>query len=281
MSSPFQSPLELFAWSKHHFDILSANVTFWAERTPKVRITDFNPDTGETIYKFRFGGPLPWQIGAMAFDIAHTQRATLDHLMYASAIAINGSEPKKTKFPFGDETLESAIDNIRGVNGSRRRKRRTPRTQPKPHPNHRMIIAAALRFKPYKTGERDLWALNQIRNMKHHRLLTPTAVMSQHILIQNGIFVGGGIGLSPEWDRSSNELTYLRTTATFSHHDSEITPAVAFDESTIVGGRLVTEFFSRTGVLVQNIFKTIERKTHEIRRARGLSELSMLSQNLP
>lgn len=258
MLNPFIGANDMLAWSRQHLEHLNSSVAIWSERTTKTPITDVNPQTGRHLHKLHLSEALPWYFPLMTFDIVNAQRACLDHLMYGSAVALGVIDPQNTKFPFGDTKEKAEADP--------RRKRSE---------NDQAIIDLALTFKPYEAGDHTLWALNKIRNLKHHRFLVPTAVTAQSVSIKNTIAVcrGGETGfelISPSWDGTKNELTYMETAPTLGNDNPEISISVAFADGTHFERQLVSRVLHATGRKIQEICMAIEAETVRLAAERGI-----------
>jgi hypothetical protein len=98
---PFDSPREVLNNARDHINDLEARIKTFFDRRPYARVVDYDRDTGQDVHKVRLTARLPSKAAAVAKDAFSNLRDTLDHAVYASAVAIRpGTNPNRTGFPF-------------------------------------------------------------------------------------------------------------------------------------------------------------------------------------
>ena len=216
---PFHSAMSLVLRACVHIEDLEKRLQEFLNERPWEYVIEFDPETGKDAHKFRYTKPIPSDIPPIARDAIINLRDALDHMMYASAVALNGGDPENTKFPFS-KTLNDLEKEIVG------KKRSDVPWE---------ILTVAKRFRPYREGDGDegLHALNELRNVKVHRTIRPFATRASTVHVQGAYFKGTGINLGTTWNGDKNELTYMRTTygaerATYRYVD--ITPVIVLSE---------------------------------------------------
>ena len=116
---------------------------------------EVDPQTGDTLYKVHFSSPVPVRVATRVFNAATEIRSALDHVVYVATTALTErADPSKAKFPFGDTAVDFDRDLMRGAD-------HVPAA----------ITSIIRAHKPYEAGNRTLWALNKLRNVKDHRRL--------------------------------------------------------------------------------------------------------------
>jgi hypothetical protein len=199
MAIPFASPKLTLARAHHHIRDLEKQINAFVCEKPWANIMENDPATGHQSHKIRFTRWLPDMLPCIVFDAATNLRAVLDQSGFAAAIASGKSNPKRTNFPFGDDS--AGLDN--NVFGRKVADDCTPE-----------IVALFRAFNPYKGGNDSLWALNKLCNAKKHCSLVP-------LIANPSVFFGGrliGDGWISEttspghigWDADKHEIELMR-----------------------------------------------------------------------
>src|SRR5262249_50839560 len=135
---------------------------------------------------------------------------------------------KRTQFPIAD-----SLDDLNNLITGRKVCQDVPDA----------IVAVFRRFKPYKGGNDDLWALNKLRNSTHTQLI-PIAVLRANIWIHHSEFLTDQLtGLNPVFDSAKYELPFARAAI---DQNFQFTPHatfnIGFPEPEITGRRDAVTF---------------------------------------
>lgn len=257
MADPFDSPYQMLAWSEHHFKILYSNITQWSESARREQFVEDEPGTGNMLHKIRIYDPIPWYVPLIAFDCINSQRAALDLVIYAASVRLGIKEPKSTKFPFGSD-----YKNARN------------RALPKGSDAIEEIIDKALDFKPYEEdGDPILYGLNQIRNIKHHRFLAPSAAKPSTVVVTGDIVINGGsvaVGTRTSWVPELSELTFMTTGKMLSQTDIAVTLSLAIAEGMPLQEEPILPLLYDTGTKVAKILDAIKAEAERMAIERGI-----------
>jgi hypothetical protein len=194
--SDFDSPRELVGHAREHIDQLEGHIKIFFDRKPYAKVIDFDNETRQQVFKLRITAKLPSPIRLIFKDATSNLRDALDHAVYASAIALGVNNPKKTGFPFANDSvhLQSELG--------------TWKFSDVPREIHPVLMS----FNPYPTGNDLLVGLNRMRNPNTHRAIVPIAFADagNAITASTATIVGGGqLGYSL-WDATKNEVEYMR-----------------------------------------------------------------------
>ncbi|EAT07524.1 hypothetical protein NYF14_16565 [Sphingobium sp. 10 DY56-G10] len=259
MVDPFISPRQLFAWADHNFINIKRRLKSFDEERPYTYIVEQDAETGEYIHKVRLLKSIPPEISLLTFDVVNALRASLDQSIFASGVVLLGREPNGTKFPFGADETEARKDAYR------------KRSEADPE-----IIDRVLSFQPYNAGDRLLFNLNKLRNMKHHRIIAPVLVQTGSIKVTGGTFVSDGpfaamsMNNAVEWDASKNELTLFRTGTPKSQYEIEIGVRISFTDRTAFPNSDALTVLHDLFHKVQSVLVAIEEETVRLANARGI-----------
>jgi len=151
----------------------------------------------------------------IVFETATNLRAALDQAAFQIAVRhTSNPEPKSAKFPFGP-TKDDMLNNLKGG------------CKDVP-PEIKLVFSAS---KPYKGGNDPLWALNELRNSPHHKILVPIQIgRGGTIKVSHGLFIGGRSRPTWEWNSERNEIVWLRTDGGTSKYNLDFDVGVAFDD---------------------------------------------------
>lgn len=108
-------------------------------------------------------------------DIVHNLRTSLDYILAACATA-QGNKIDQTEFPFG-RSKSDILPRMRR------------RVQPAGAIAEKLVLAA----RPYRRGNKLLWAMAELDRQDKHRLVVPTACLTRV-----AITAGGWNGLPPK-----------------------------------------------------------------------------------
>lgn len=194
----FKGTRLLLARAGKHLSELSSQLDELSKTISVIQIVE--PEGQEYVMKARLNGHLPDELSVVAKDVITDLRDALDHAVYASAAAIIGGEPRKTKFMAGRS--ESAIkDDI---------KRGRYTDVPKP------IMDLMWSFRPFEGGHPILSTFNELRNQKTHRTLVPFIYKHGGTVSMSVTHVGPEgfrleqMGGDDIWDQEKQELTLAR-----------------------------------------------------------------------
>ncbi|RVN58506.1 hypothetical protein [Sinorhizobium meliloti] len=248
MPDLFDDPKQLIDEAKGHMPLIKEMVDDFIGDKNWTGSVDKDPDTGEYLLKINFKEPISKSIKIRIFDVAGYLRSALDQACYASAVAIKGGEPSKTKFLFADKEKGLQDEISKG----------------KCKDMHPDIIDFIIRLKPYETGNKPLWALNKIRNKNVHRLLEPTAVLSGGLGLNNGFF-SGSMQAWNEWKPLKMELTFFKLSAN-TKMKAQINPIihVAFNSAFGFPSEPVSHSLDKLISEVESIVVGIEAETARI-----------------
>lgn len=238
-SNPFYSPYRRLIRAQKHLVNLDRNIKRFFDKRPYTLMSELDPDGIHEIHKFRFSKKIPDIWDDLIFEALFNMRAVLDQSAYASAICSGNAKPRKAIFAIGDD--ETKFEN--GMKG-----------WAKDVPD--VVKALFRRFKPYKGGNNAIWALNQLRNSAHTSLVT--------------VWIGGNVhvrhlapadfdGLNPAWDRSKNEIKFLRGKLGQPwNHRVHPTFVVGLDAIDIVGRQPAISFLNTAFGEVKNVLIATE-----------------------
>jgi hypothetical protein len=138
---------------QHVRDLERRSVAF-LKAPPYRLIFKKEPETGDTVYCWKRrashpGIPLEW--GAIAGDAIHNLRSAID-ILWHQATAATANRSRGTYFPFvGAEKLEARLRRVK-------------------EPSLKAALQIARGFKPYQTGNEQLWLLHQASIMDKHQV---------------------------------------------------------------------------------------------------------------
>ena len=248
--------MSLVLRARKHTEELDARLREYLATDPWECIAEPNPSTGKDIHKLRLTTPLPQDIPPIARDAIINLRDALDHMVYASAVALGApKETKKTKFPFA----ESLYDLRRQM--GRNDYEHIP-------PELFLIIEWS---KPSRhDGDKVFWAFNELRNIKVHRTLRSFTVVFTNQHYYGGRFVGTGIKfLDQVWDGVKNEMPYMETTsgAEFSYR-ANLNPAITLADFEFLNKRLAVDLLVDIRGKICEIGEKIENETNRLLASR-------------
>jgi hypothetical protein len=160
MTDPFESPKRTLAWAKGHIDDFHTKVAEIASDKHWTYIVEINLDGRTEAHKIKLNRELFGDLACIAFDATNNLRSVLDQLAFQIArLHTGGDSPRSAAFPFASDAAKLA-NKIKGA------------CKDLP-PEIKTLFEA---FQPYKTGDKALWAINEIANSTKHFALIPTKV---------------------------------------------------------------------------------------------------------
>ena len=190
----FASPRQRIGRAKFQLRTLVQDGKAFFKRAPYARIVETDPDTGDQLHKVRFTRQIPGKMTAVAVEAIENLRSALDQTGYVTAILSGVTDPKGAYFPIADSEAQLGTDVI----GRQRCKDLPPD-----------ILTLFCSFKPYKGGNKSLWALNRLCNYSKHRILS-AALHCDHFVTKSPGYISGGAILMPAWDHEKNEMIFGR-----------------------------------------------------------------------
>jgi hypothetical protein len=194
---PFYSAKLRIERAEEHLNDFESKIDSFFAENPYTRGVDLDPDGIHEIYKVRLTKRFPYRWRLLVTEIIEHLRASLDHATWATAyLATKNPNLEFGVFPFSNSAANFE-NRMRGVS--------------KDVPTE---IQAILRtFQPYKGGNDDLYALNDLCNLSKHALVAFVACTTHTGEISSA---GGewdreiGYYRPPVWDRVKNEIPYAR-----------------------------------------------------------------------
>jgi hypothetical protein len=224
---------------------LDTSIFKYRTEKPPAFICEPDPPNHRTkTYKFKFAAPFPDSWTHLPIEILEATRSALDQCAYAAAKLSGNTRLKRTQFPIAD-TLDDFNNLISG--------RKVCQDVPD------VIVKVFRRFKPYKGGNDDLWALNKLRNSTHTQLI-PLVVLGGNIWIHHyGFLTDQLTGLNPVFDSVKRELPFARADI---DENFEFTPNVTinigFDKPEITGSHDAVTFLTAAVNEVEHVIKATE-----------------------
>lgn len=194
MGMPINSARASIAHARDLIADLEAQLARFKRSQNAFQVVHHEPILKQQIYRIRFFGPeFPQKASNIAKDAVSNLRDSLDHIMYAAAVAKGGGTPKKTGFPFGSDA-----DAVRH--------RLTRELADNPRELHQLLLDT----KPYEGGNHAIWSLNQLRNPNTHRFIVPvgSAAVAQ-ATVTEGVILGPSVFYN-RWHSATNEVEYMR-----------------------------------------------------------------------
>jgi hypothetical protein len=257
MTDPFKSPRRRLARAKEHIlDIKSRQGSFFQSK-PFKRVVETNSD-GLREHKIKLTSDIPDKITDLAYEAVEALRSALEQAIYAIATAGKVTHPNRTCFPIADTPRENEKilnDRLKGFPPD--------------------ILSLLRSFKTYETGNRLIWALNQIRRQTTHRLIVPVGFANAGgtLVLRNlpnshitPAHFRAGRQLGPTWNVEKNEMIYMVASPEV-HFDYNI--VCLFDTvfgPTVEGvaGRRVLDFLNSAASDVDRIITSIEAEARRI-----------------
>jgi hypothetical protein len=260
-ADPFASPkLKLVRAKKNRDDFVVERGRF-INTHPWSKITDTSADGFSKEFKVKLNRPFPDTFSELVSYATNNLRACLDGAAWATA-ACSGKKGKNAPFPFGDspDGLENVI------------KRSCKDIPPD-------ILTVMRGFKPYKTGNALLWAINHVANLDKHALVIPMAAGLSSLVFTSILPKGSVAATAPFppvlipsdtiWRPENNEIVYAVSGTIL---DSEIRPNydvhimldIALGEIEVVGRQRAIGVLHHMICEVESILMAIEVETQRL-----------------
>ncbi len=213
--------MQMLGWAQRRIDDLEKEIDRFSNARPWTFVRERDDDGVIDALKVKFSSRLSNDIPHIIFDAVNHLRSALDQTAHAIAVRHTGkARPKHAKFPFGQTEQEMVND----ANG-----------RCKDLPTE--VTSIFRSFKPYKSGNVVLWALNELANTPKHKTIYPVSLSGLSTLIRpNGLKIEMRPNerfelFPPRWDADKYELIlgYVPSRISFPE-DLEVTFTVALDE---------------------------------------------------
>jgi hypothetical protein len=246
-ADPFETSEFSIAWAKDHIIELKREIeAFFGDEHACGVITEPSANGTYQLFKIRFSKPMPRALRGHASDAAINLRNALDQAV-CSVADLCSLPYHTTYFPIADsETLFN--NTLKGRCGQ------LPQE----------IRDILRRTKPYKGGNKFLWALNKLSGINKHSILRPVAA-TQELVRMEGFALGIYVWDPPLWDSDKNELIFARM-PTGSKYDIEFETAyfIAFNEIEFLDGEEVLAVLNKFVDVVENIVVIIKGESKRI-----------------
>ena len=157
MVDPLDSPKRTLARAKHHTNDFRIKVAEIASDKHWTDIVETNLDGRTEAHKIKLDRELLDDLACVAFDATNNLRSVLDQMAFQIARLHTGNDnPKSAAFPFALNATKLA-DRIKGA------------CKDLP-PEIKTLFET---FQPHKTGDKTLWAINEIANSESTSPLFP------------------------------------------------------------------------------------------------------------
>jgi hypothetical protein len=245
MSRKFESAYFRIKWATEQMRELKRRSYIYFNPDTHPRFKETDPETFDTLDKIKLD-PMPDPIIRNVIQIIEGLRSALDHA--ASATAPRG---KRVLFPFGDtrRDMQASLASDRY--------KHLPKE----------IKALFVSFKPYKTGNPPLWALNKICNTTKHRTIIEPGITVKDAVFEDRWGVGAHdmLPFAPYWDRRKNEIIISRSLGKGTiHHDVEFSLGIKFGKVPIFSGRPVPSSLGKMASIVLSIVRGTEAEARRI-----------------
>lgn len=191
---PFASAIYSVRHAKRRLDELHGYLVAFRDSQPYGHVVERDLERGFKSHKIKLLKELPEPIAGTIFDVANNLRCALDQAGFAIAVAV-GKSGNNAHFPFGDSDKASASCHIAG------RSKDLPQE----------IFDTMMASKPYKRGNRFLWAVNELANTHKHEVIVQPVTVQGVSLVRGKRYPGiEPAAWPPRWDRVKNEMEIAR-----------------------------------------------------------------------
>jgi hypothetical protein len=245
MIDPFESSKHCIAWAgEHHIPELERKVrAFFDSDDTYATFTDRDSKGRYNLLKLRLAKPLPRDLLGHTVDVISNLNAALDQAMHA----VGGFyfPIRRTKTDFQD-AMRSVRKHV-------------------PQEIAHLICAA----RPYKRGNKSLWALRNVCNSNKHGIIRPVVAISEGAGF-SGRHMGSGrlqFPWPPRWNRRKNEMVLFRAPVTDTVEfdlNYQYASSIVFDNAEIIGGKPVIAVLNHFGSVVEGIVMAIEAEARRI-----------------
>jgi hypothetical protein len=249
MTDPFESPKRTLAWAKHHINDFRIKVAEIASDKHWAYIVETNLDGRTEAHKIKLDRDLFGALACVAFDATNNLRSVLDQMAFQIARLHTGNDnPKSAAFPFAADAGKLAI-KAKGVC--------------KDLPPE--IKALFIGFQPYKTGDKTLWAINEIANSAKHFALIPTRIDPTFIRLH--VHVGGkSAAFTSLWDDAKYEMKIFDAPLGYERQDKvTMTIHVSFDHrEPAIAHHLAPRLLDAMSGIIERILMATEAECRRI-----------------
>jgi hypothetical protein len=253
MIDPFESPHLLIEQAEEDYANFTAKRNAFFETRRTTPFTDFDPNTGEDVFKVRFNGQLPGSLRTTASNVLNNLRHALDQAVNGSVAVLGPKNPKQAYFPI----WKDAADRHHVIKN-------------KCTDVDLGIIQLLDSFKPYFGGDDLLWDLSRIAGPNKHQIVlgvdinVPNIVGSFHLIEGFGSVTGPKrLGDENVWELARS-LRGSKVNANFG-----VTIFITFANGEVVKGQVVSALLDDHIRKVSSIVSGIEAETARILRARS------------
>jgi hypothetical protein len=242
----FDSPKITLAWAKHHLNNFHTKLANISSDNHRTDIIEKNADGLTEAHKIKLDKKLFDDLACIAFDFTNNLRSVLDQMAFQIGRRHIGKDPSAAKFPFVTDGAHLS-NHVKGAC--------------KDLPPE--IRALFVSFKPYKTGNPALWALNEIANSTKHFALIPVVIDPVYI----GVHVGKASALfTQRWDHEKYEMTVLNAPIGFKLQDkTAISFNVRFNHrEPVIAHKLAVPFLNTMLGIVESILLSTEAECRRI-----------------
>lgn len=254
----FSGPRQLISHANDEIRDAESIVKKFNEQLTTLNQMRFDKKKNQNVFYMKITGPeIPAKLSNIVKDAAENLRAALDHVVYSSAVALNGGSPSNTGFPFADD----AAGVLKRLGGNR--------LSDNPIELHEIFVTIA----PHENGNKLLWALNKIRNASTHRFIVPvgTAVGGHELYIKHARINGNStIGYS-KWNPQTKEVEYMRLSPESTiEYNVSIVVGIVFEGVKHLEGRHVIDALKEMAIETERAVSAIESETLKILSGRNL-----------
>jgi hypothetical protein len=261
---PFAGPKLKLVRAKKNRDDFEAERDRFIDEQKWSHVTETSADGSHKEFKIRFESPFPDSFSALISYATQDLRACLDGAACAAAIC-SGKAGSNAPFPFGESSkgLENCIKG---------RVKHVPSD----------ILTVIRGFKPYKTGDSLLWAINHVANLdKHSNFVIPMAAGMSPVVFTGMLpkSAGATVGTTPTipvflpsnpiWRPENNEIVYVVPSTSIdskvhADYNIHIMVDIAFGEVEVVGGKPAIGVLNYMIRKVESILLAIEAETRRL-----------------
>jgi hypothetical protein len=239
----FASPKRRLRRAKEHLNNIKSRLGSYYAMNPYTKLVERNAE-GLDEYKIRLTVDLPEVITDLTYEALEALRSALDQATYTIAALSQVDRPDLIHFPVANTPgdFENVIKGrLKGL------------------PDH--LVRLFRSFECYETGNRTIWALNQVRRQGAHRLIVPVCTDTGGITVDNLILGSTTYAAvpAPKWDSVKNEMIYLILgPGSEANYNFKFTLFVAFGEVEGLAGQSVPDYLAAATVEVERIMLAIE-----------------------
>jgi hypothetical protein len=247
--SVFDDPAQLLAYAKERIGDLEREIDRFFKSEPYARVVEPDADGAYEEHKIRFTKRIPNSVINIAAGVINDLRAVLDHAGYAAATTSGKINPRHAYFPFGTDA-----DFERSTKG------RSKNVPPE-------IVSLMRSFKPYRTGNDLLWAVNEACCTNKHALLTPVAILPGGVRFKN-MNIPSTTGFyfpRPVWDSAKNEIVFLAVRpGTQYDYNVNLGFDITFNKVDVIKGQPLIRVLNAMASEVERILMAIEAETRRL-----------------